>query len=787
MQTQEEETVDIRAILDHYLVHYKWIIICLLLALGLAFAYLRYATTIYESEASVLVRDDKKGGLGGELSVFSDLGFGGAQSSLYNEKEFLTSRNLMESVVRELNIQKKYIPIGQRSGFRRNEIYKTVPLSMEYVAGDSMFYDSTASFEITIVDKENIKIQLENPSFKINTTFNQPFETPKGIFVVHQTDYFGDVWVGRTVVTNYKTLDEAVIDYRQLLNVESVNKDASVLSISIKGSSIQKNNDILNTLVELHQLNSIENKNEIARNTSKFINERIRYISEELSEVEDTGETFKSSKNLVDVSSDAAMYMEKESALESQIIEATIQLSLADYMVEYLESQETLDILLPANLGFDDPNIAKMTEEYNQLALERNRLTQVTGPKNPQINQIGRQLENLKNSLKRSLDNFKTSKTLQVKELKKEESFYRGKLDKIPEYERQFREIVRQQEVKEQLYLYLLQKREENEITMVGAVSDIQTIDFAYSDGKPVSPKKTIIYLGAFLMGIIFPVGIIYVKGLLDNKVRVPKDIEDVGLPFLGDLPEGGKKERLLTKENHRSQLAEALRMLRTNMHFMLGSHTEGEGKVIMVTSTIPGEGKSFLSINLGISMAQTDKKVVVVGYDLRAPKIMEYADLRNNIGVSNYIVDETISHSDLLQPSEINENLSYITSGHIPPNPSELLLKPRAKSLIQKLKEEFDVVIIDTAPIGMVADTMLVADQADALLYVVRYNHLNKNMLKVPVEKYKANKLGNMGVVLNGVDYKKERHAYGYGYGYGYGNVSNTNKSWLNKLFKKN
>lgn len=782
----EEESVNIRAILDQYLVHYKWILFSLIVALGIAFVYLRYATTIYESKASVLVRDDKNGGMPDGLDIFSDIGFGGAQSSLYNEKEFLTSRSLMENVVKELNINKKYIPRGQNSGFKRSEIYNVVPISMKYVAGDTMFYDSSAIFEVSIIDHKNISVSLEEPSFKIQTKFNSPFETPKGEFVIHKTEHFSEEWKERSIVINFQKIDDAIIEYRELLNVESVNKDASVLSIAIKGSSIRKNNDILNTLVELHQLNSIENKNEIARNTSKFINERIRYISEELSEVEDTGETFKSSKNLVDVSSDAAMYMEKESALESQIIEATIQLSLANYMVEYLESQKALDILLPANLGFEDQSIAKMTEEYNQLALERNRLMQVTGPKNPQINQIGRQLENLKNSLKRSLDNFKTSKTLQVKELKKEESFYRGKLDKIPEYERQFREIVRQQEVKEQLYLYLLQKREENEITMVGAVSDIQTIDFAYSDGKPVSPKKNIIYLGAFLLGIIFPVGIIYVSDLLDNKIRIPKDIEDAGLPFLGDLPDSGKKERLLTGKNQRSQLAEALRMLRTNMHFMLGNPTE-KGKVIMVTSTVPGEGKSFLSINLGISMAQTDKKVVVVGYDLRAPKIMEYADLRKNIGVSNYIVDETISHSDLLQPSEINENLSYITSGHIPPNPSELLLKPRAKSLIQKLKEEFDVVIIDTAPIGMVADTMLIADQADALLYVVRYNHLNKNMLKIPVEKYKANKLGNMGVVLNGVDYKKERHAYGYGYGYGYGNVSNTNKSWLNKLFNKN
>lgn len=492
MKELEEENININEILDKYLVKWRWYILAVVLTVSMAFIYLRFTTVIFESKALVLVKDDKKGGLANELSLFSDLGFGGALSNVFNEIEVFRSRTLMELVVDSLSLNQKISSVGSRSNLVRSEMYENRPFEIYHQLGKDAIRDSLFEFSVTIQQNNNIIIDAIEEKSQI-----AKIEGRSGTFAYNNNHFeielaadFKEDWYDREYRYLWLPVREASIQYLEKLNVEVLNKDASVIAIILKGPVIKKNNDLINGLIETRKKLNIEDKNQIALNTSNFINDRLKIITNELVDVESEGESFKTGQRLVDVSSDAAALMGKETELSKSIIQTGIQFNLINFMVDYFKEYQGVETLIPSNLGLEDRSIAESILNYNTLVLERNKLLATTSEKNPSVIQITNQLINLRNSLERSLNNLKEALNIELKSLKAKEAELNQKIARIPEFERQYREILRQQEIKEALYLYLLQKREENEITMVASISDTKVIDDAFSDGKPVSPKK---------------------------------------------------------------------------------------------------------------------------------------------------------------------------------------------------------------------------------------------------------------------------------------------------------
>lgn len=771
-----DEEINLKEMLFNYLRFWPWIVLSVLVFAVGGYYYLKTQINIFESRATVLVKDEKKGGLGSDLDIFSDLGIGGGNSNLYNEIEVFNSRTLMRDVARTLQLQESVV---LNSGLASKDIiyYKDAPVytSLAQAQLDSLSHSVTFLLKKRGENKVDIKevysniakqkVEKETLDFQLGSELSSSL----GNFKLYSTPAFEALQKGTELVVTIHTLETAVDRLKANISIEAVNKDASALQIKHKGPVVALNNAIINSLIEQHEKRTINDKNEVTESTSDFIKQRMMLIEQELSVVEDSSEAFKFKNRLIDLESDAANYLSKEGALEQSITAATIQLSLADFMNEFIQKAKGYDELLPANLGFEDGGIATLTAEHNKLVLERNRLLQSSSAKNPMVSNLDGQIGSIRESLKESLNKLKQSLELQINILKKQEAIYKGKLSNVPEFEREYREILRQQQIKETLYLYLLQKREENEIAMASTLGSVKVLDYAYSSREPIAPKKQIIFLGAILLGLILPIGVIYVRDLLDTKVSSKEELERLGLPFIGQIPVNKSKEYIVTTSENRGDVSEAFRMLRTNLAFLLAKDTQ-EGKVIFSTSTIAGEGKTFMSINLANSMALTGKKVLLIGLDLRAPKISQYLGEIYENGITDYIVNSNVQIPSIIRKGKNNVKFEYILSGSVPPNPSELLLADRLKELLIYVKEHYDYIIVDTAPVGLVVDTVSILDQADVLLYVVRANYLDKKALDVPKRLVKDKHLTNVALVLNGV--KMQSGVYGsYGYGYGYGN----------------
>jgi len=779
---QNEDNINIRELVFNYLSYWKWFVLSVVVFTALALVYLRYTKPVFVSKATLLIKEDKKGGGMPGMAIFDDLGLTGGSSNLENEIQILKSRKLTELVVKKLKLHKSYVVRGQRSGFKAADVYLDSPIKIEHALEDSLLYGQDTGFDLTILDENSFVLsELKGEEFGV-VKFGEQVTTSVGTVVISKTENFDVKHVGFDYVVTISSLRSAITSLQQQLNVEKINKESKILLISLKGEVIQKNNDIIDEFIFQHGIEEIKDKNEIAENTRDFIRERMLFISRELSEVDSASLIFKMENNLIDVNVNSQLLLEKENKIEKEIIETNIQLELVRFMDKMINENEGVDKLLPSNLGFEDQSVATMIMSYNTLVLERNRLMLGSSIQNPGVVKLDGQLNNIKQSLEGSLKNIVSSANMKLNVLNSKSQVYNSKLHSIPGYEKEYRDIFRQQQIKETLYLYLLEKREENEIALVATVPNSKVLDTAYCDGKPVSPKKIIILLGAIIMGGLVPIGIIYVINLLDNKVHSTNDLDKCNLPHVGVIPLSKEKIKLVALDNPRSILSEAFRILRTNVSFLFTEQRQ-KGNTILVTSTIAGEGKTSVSLNLAHSLALTGKKTVIIGLDLRAPKLLEYLEMaKGGKGVSDFIVNPTISAADIAFSVEGTENLFMIGSGTTPPNPSELLMKPRLLELMEQVKNEYDYVIVDTAPVGLVTDTLVVADIADVTLYIVRANKLEKEMLKLPSRLYAEKKLNNMSIVLNGVE-SKNGTSYGYGYGYGYGDdFESDNKKWWKK-----
>ncbi|MNK52458.1 Tyrosine-protein kinase etk [compost metagenome] len=778
----EEHSISLRELLDKYLVYWRWLFCSVGIFLVLGWLYARYQTPSYESTASVLIEQEKNSGMASEeIGMLKDLGLASGGGVLEDEIELYQSRSLMERVVRELHLHWKYQIIGTTTGLVRSELYDLNPIRIRPVKADSLYYDKHYEFEITLVSGNEYKITSENKLNGSSFTYGAVIQLPIGNIILEKTDEFKTSWIGRRILISLAPVSEVATGIRKILFVEPASKEANILILKLKGHNVEKNNAILNKIIAVHQENAITSKNAVVKNTTAFINERMRFIAAELTDVEKQGEDYKSEHHLVDVTTDAATYLEKESDIEKRVVEASIEMSLADFMNDVISEQNGYEQLLPANLGFKDPSIGEMTIQFNTLVLERNRLRETNGSKHPGIARIESQLSSLRTSLENSLRNMRNSSQMELKKLKSEEQIYQSKISSIPQFEREYRDIFRQQQIKESLYLFLLQKREQNEISLAATVANSRVIDSAYSDGIPVAPKKSLIYLIAFILGIIIPIGIIYLRVLLNNKIVSPADLEHSGLTVVGIIPEEKDKKKLKVLSHPQSGISEAFRVLRTNLSFVTSS--ENKCKIISITSSLSGEGKSLTSVNLAFMFAAAGKKVLLMGLDLRKPRIGEILELKSISGLSNYLVNHDLKVEDITFVGESNgQSIHIIEAGDIPPNPSELLMNHRLDELIENLRKEYDYIILDNAPVGLVIDAVTTNRFADVTLYIIRSGMIDKRYQNHILDLKKQGKLKNLYIMMNAVKNNTGSYSYSYGYGENMGK-----KSWWKRLIGRN
>lgn len=780
-QKDVDDSINIRSEIEKYFIYWRWYLICVILFLFLGYLYNRYTKPLYNAVSTILIKNDKKGGLSDELMAFQDLGgLGSSNKNIENEIQILTSRKIIGDVIKSQNIILTYISQGR---IKKDEVYKNSPIVIDFLKKDSLLYSAKDTmFKIKVLNDQEYLLKDVNDQVIGNFKYNEIIYNKFSDFRVIKTNSNEKLYP--EILVEFTPLNTLIDKYKNAIKVSPVNANSSVLKITLKDVVKRKAEDIVNELIKQYNIDAILDKNQVSEKTKNFIEVRLKKIGDDLSFINNSLKDFKTKNNITNIESESDFFLKAFSANNEKIIQSTIQLKLIESVYEDLKNHNAKNEgLLASNLGFDDLAIAQAIKTYNDLVLQKRRLLKTATSLNPRVELLTDQINGVRLSLKQSLENTHKSLNLTIEHLNSEDQKIKSRISDVPLQELKLKDIKLQQEIIAELYSYLLKKKEETSISLAVTVSNAKVIDKAYSPNKPISPRKSIIYFVSFLLSFILPTIIIYLNTIFDTKIHNKTDVEEnISIPFLGDVPKSDSKEKIVIGADARSSTAEAFRLIRTNLDFML-TNIKGKNKTIFVTSTTSGEGKSFISINVAASLALTGKKVLLMGMDIRAPKVTEYLGLSDRKGVTNYITDDDLDLENLIFNIEDIKNLDIISSGVVPPNPAELLMTKRTEKLFTIIKEEYDYVVVDTAPVNLVTDTLLISKYADMFIYIARANYLDKRLLAVPQTLYNEKRLPNMAMVLNDTDPKR---SYGYGYGgYGYGYVVEE-KPWYKKIFTR-
>ena len=783
----KEENIDVKELLFKYLIHWPWFVGAVVACLIAAWVYLYMSTPVYNISATVLIKDDKKGGGAGMFTGLENLGLDGLVSSsqnIDNEIEVLRSKTIVKEVVEDLGL---YIFYTDKDEFPSKNMYKISPVQVSLTPQEADLLEKPMTVEMALQPQGSLDVNVKIGDDEYQKHFEKlpaVFPTDRGTLAFFLTP--------DSVLSSKRPLEETTDSEKAIRNItatinrplavakvycenmiiEPTSKTTSVAVISLKNSNVQRGKDFINKLLEMYNINTNNDKNEVAQKTAEFINERISIISKELGSTEKDLESFKRGAGITDLTSDAQIALTGSAEYEKKRVENQTQINLLQDLQKYMQN-EGYEVL-PSNIGLQDVNLAAAINRYNEVLVERKRLLRTSTENNPTIINLDTSISAMKENVQVSLDRVLRGLFITKADLDREASRYSRRISEAPGQEREFVSIARQQEIKAGLYLMLLQKREENAITLAATANNAKIIDDAIADDAPVSPKGKMIYLVALVLGVGIPVGVIYLLELTKFKIEGRSDVEKLtNVPIVGDIPLTDEKQGAIAVfENQNNLMSETFRNIRTNLQFML----ENDKKVILVTSTVSGEGKSFISANLAISLSLLGKKVIIVGLDIRKPGLNKVFNIpRKEVGITQYLANPEKNLMDLVQPSDVSKNLYILPGGTVPPNPTELLARDGLDKAIETLKKSFDYVILDTAPVGMVTDTLLIGRVADLSVYVCRADYTHKNEYTLINELAENNKLPKLCTVINGLDLKRRKYGYYYGYGkygkyYGYG-----------------
>ena len=781
MRAQSEEQINIQEILFRYLIHWPWFVVSVIVCVALAWGYLRLTTPVYNISATVLIKDEKKGGganMSSELEKMGLNGFVSSSSNIENEIEVLKSRTLAREVVSSLGL---FVTYMDEDKFPNKELYRTSPVLVSLTPQEADRLPQTMEIDMLLQPAGAMDVQVKVGKKEYRKHLEKlpaVFPTDEGtVAFFANNDTLSSLRPESVTterhITAYINRPFAVAKgYAGSLSITPTSKATSVVTVSLKNSNTQRGKDYIDKLLEMYNINANNDKNEVAQRTAEFIDERIDIISKELGSTERDLENFKRSAGITDLTSEAQIALTGNAEYEKKRVENQTQINLVMDLKKYLQGSEYE--VLPANVGLQDAGVAGAIDRYNEMVAERKRLLCTSTESNPAIVNLTTSIRAMRSNIQTTLDATLKGLEITKADLIREASRYSRRISDAPTQERQFVSIARQQEIKSGLYLMLLQKREENAIVLAAIANNAKIIDEAQADSTPISPKRMTIYLAALVFGIGIPVGVIYLIGLTKFKIEGRADVEKLtSLPVVGDIPLADEKTGAIAVfENQNNLMSETFRNVRTNLQFML----ENGKNVILVTSTVSGEGKSFISANLAISLSLLGKKVVIVGLDIRKPGLNKVFNLpKKEYGITQFLTNSTVNLMDLVHHSDINKNLYILPGGTVPPNPTELLARDGLEKAVEILRKNFDYVILDTAPVGMVTDTLLIGRVADLSVYVCRADYTRKTEFTLINELAENNKLPNLCIVINGLDLQKKKYGYYYGYGkygkyYGYG-----------------
>ena len=767
--------------LRKYLKYWPWFSISVILFLILGYLYLRYTTPIYSAKATIIIKGESQGG-GVASSMYEELGMNGLRASDFDtEIGILKSRRLMEQVVKSLNLQIRYFQEGK---IRIYEMYDAIPFSLQVLRLDDEELKAMGVITIEITEYQDsflVKNSITGEVQKVSS--GTPVDLQFADLVITKKQEPTYQSFSKTTIVSFSNVEKIASVYRNNLNITQQAKSSGLIHLEMNDPVKQKARDILDQLILEYNRDAIEDKNLIAGNTANFINERLSIINGELDSVETGKESFKEENRLTDIQAQSQLYIQNANEYNKRRQEVGTQLELSKAMLEYISSNSKLD-LLPTNLGISESGVNQQINEYNGLVLERNRILGGSSEKNPVVIRLNNNIDQIKNNIIRSLRTLRSNLEIGLEDLERQSSSIGSQIYAVPSKERRYRGIERQQNIKETLYLFLLQKREENSLSLAVTEPKAKIVDRAHAQEWPVSPNSRNIYLGTFILGLFIPFSIIYLKDNLDNKIRRKKDVDyfEGNYTLVGGVPKVRKKVDRLIKNHDRSILAESFRILITTLQYLLINKKEKIGGVVLlVTSSTTGEGKTFVAINLAITLANTGKKVLLFGADLRNPSLQPYKFYENDqLGVSDYLINDELPFEDFIGPSNIHPNLEIITSGHIPPNPYELLKQDKFGDIFPILKLQYDYIVIDTAPSIPVADTFLITKYSDLVLYVLRSGYTEKEVFEFILKSQEEGKFSNINFILNDV----KANEFGYGNRYGYETTRNNLKS--KKLISK-
>lgn len=755
---QNNEQFDIREIFTKVLKNWYWFVLSCFICGCLGILYYISANKQYRVDATIMLRDeDSKSPLAISNEMLSFIGMGGGSKRVDDEIAIMTSRNIMQQSIKALDLQTFSI---KKQGMRMVPEYPYNTFMVEY---PEQFCDTTkSSVALDIKVKKNgykIKVSYgKAKSFKVLLTdLSTPITFAAGEIQLTQMK---DVEVGDKFHIETKALLPLADQYRKDVNISKMKKDSKVISLNTISDSPQRDIDLLNKIIDFYNMDAVLDKNILATNTAMFIDERLSLIADELNDAEEDVEHYKKEHQIANLGEEAKLYILGSSEYQQKIAEVETQQNLVSYIQEFVSDESKRYSMIPANLGIQDEALTNLISSYNNLLLKRMRVQRTASDSNPVIEQLNAQLDVMRQNIIASIASVKESLNISKQGLVNRDTQFNSRIKSVPTQEREYVEIKRRQQMKEQLYLFLYQKREENALMLAKAVTPAKIMDIPQQSTKPISPRLRYVGLFCLILGLCIPAAIMYLRTVFNKNIEDRKQFEQlIEMPFLGEIAQNTPGKNIAIGEGENTISAELFRLLRTNLKFMLPKE---KTPVILVTSSIHNEGKSYIAANTAISMAMIGKKVVLVELDIRKPVLAQYFGLNNSGKLTSYLADTDYTTDDVIVASGQHKNLDIIPAGIVPPNPNELLQYDRLDALFEELKKRYDIIIADTTPVAMVSDTFLLDRLSDLTIYVSREGVTPTEMIELQNKVYADKRLKNMACVLNGV--KKPKAGYGYG-----------------------